>query len=390
MFAPAAATQYSSTAQYARVLRSFNPGLSHAQSRLLADHVRTEALYYRLDARLLVALVAIESSWHPYATSPVGAGGLGQLMPGTAAGLRVNAYQPLSNLNGTAHYLRGLLDRFGSYSQATRYQFALAGYNAGPGAVERYGGIPPYAETQNYVRNVMGIWERLTLSLSSHIDDYAHADAPRVAQQTSPNRIVSAAFPSHHRPQHSKISKSRERHISSVPVMIADARPPQSLEKTASKRKPFLYYVFHHHHRDESPADAPNDMGPDPTTVANQVLASNAGREAASLGLVAPSSVPSGRPINLRITTPQASPITVIARIGDAVVSRTTIAAHAKKAVLKGIPGADAVRIVVLSAYVRGKADSHIAVAITSGRARDHTVAQNDSVAFAKGMLTGP
>jgi len=72
--APACATSYSSTTQYARVLRSFNPHLSHAQSRVLADHVRTEALYYRLDARLLVALVAIESSWHPYVTSPVGAG----------------------------------------------------------------------------------------------------------------------------------------------------------------------------------------------------------------------------------------------------------------------------------------------------------------------------
>jgi len=171
--AAAAPRSFSSTAQYARVLRSFNPHLSRFQSGTLADHVRTEALFYRLDPRLLVALVAIESSWHPYATSPVGAGGLGQLMPGTAAGLGVNAYSPYANLNGTARYLRGLLNRFSAYGQRTRYAYALAGYNAGPGAVIRFGGVPPYAETQNYVRNVLGVWQRLALSLSAHIDNFA-------------------------------------------------------------------------------------------------------------------------------------------------------------------------------------------------------------------------
>src|ERR1700685_4016049 len=76
-------------AEYARVLTEFNPNLSTFESRTLADRVRIESLFYRLDPRLLVALVATESSWHPFAVSPVGAQGLGQLMPGTAAGLGV-------------------------------------------------------------------------------------------------------------------------------------------------------------------------------------------------------------------------------------------------------------------------------------------------------------
>ncbi|MDP9018738.1 MAG: lytic transglycosylase domain-containing protein, partial [Candidatus Eremiobacteraeota bacterium] len=248
---PASAAPYSSTAQYARVLRTFNPNLSHAQSHVLADHVRTEALYYRLDARLLVALVAIESSWHPYVTSPVGAGGLGQLMPGTAAGLGVNAYQPFSNLNGTAHYLRGLLDRFGGYNQNTRYQFALAGYNAGPGAVERYGGVPPYTETQNYVRNVMGIWQRLTRSLSSHIDD-AGADSTRIALSSTHTRRLAVIQPVR-AGYHRAVKTTKVHPVLPIEAMVADAdqATPSPKEKT---HKPFLYYVFHRHHREDPPA----------------------------------------------------------------------------------------------------------------------------------------
>ena len=72
-----------------------------------------------------------------------------QLMPGTAAALGVNPRDPLQNVEGGAYYLRQLVDRFHSIP------LALAAYNAGPGAVEKYGGIPPYAETQNYVRTIM-------------------------------------------------------------------------------------------------------------------------------------------------------------------------------------------------------------------------------------------
>ena len=104
---------------------------------------------------LVKAVVRAESGFDPNAVSRAGAQGLMQLMPTTAAGLGVtDSFDPKQNLMGGAKFLRGLLDRFnGDVSKA------LAGYNAGPGAVEKYGGIPPYAETQAYVPKVLGFVE---------------------------------------------------------------------------------------------------------------------------------------------------------------------------------------------------------------------------------------
>jgi len=99
--------------------------------------------------KLLSALVKNESGGNPEAVSPAGAIGLTQLMPGTAEGLGVDPYDPEQNLLGGARYLRQQFDRFGSWD------LALAAYNAGPGAVEKYNGIPPYEETQSYVANVL-------------------------------------------------------------------------------------------------------------------------------------------------------------------------------------------------------------------------------------------
>jgi hypothetical protein len=96
-----------------------------------------------------MSLISHESGWNPNAVSPAGAIGLGQLMPGTAQGLGVNPHNPIQNLKGAAKYLRSQYDAFGSW------RLALAGYNAGGGAVKKYGGIPPYPETQAYVRNVL-------------------------------------------------------------------------------------------------------------------------------------------------------------------------------------------------------------------------------------------
>jgi peptidoglycan DL-endopeptidase CwlO len=97
---------------------------------------------------LLAGVARTESNFNSAAVSPVGAQGLMQFMPATAAGLGVNAADPASAIDGAARYLRTLTDRFGSTD------LALAAYNAGPGAVSRAGGIPPYAETQAFVRKV--------------------------------------------------------------------------------------------------------------------------------------------------------------------------------------------------------------------------------------------
>lgn len=109
-----------------------------------------------VDPRLLAALVWAESAFQPQARSSAGAIGLTQLMPGTARGLGVDPTDPLQNLEGGARYLARQLAGFGSPA------LALAAYNAGPGAVQRYGGVPPYAETQAYVLRVLTLYEQLS------------------------------------------------------------------------------------------------------------------------------------------------------------------------------------------------------------------------------------
>jgi cell wall-associated NlpC family hydrolase len=114
-----------------------------------ADLFSRAASRYGVDASVLAAMANQESGFNSQAVSPAGAQGLMQFMPSTAAGLGVNPLDPNSAIDGAARYLSTLTKQFGSTD------VALAAYNAGPGTVSRYGGIPPYSETQNYVRNVM-------------------------------------------------------------------------------------------------------------------------------------------------------------------------------------------------------------------------------------------
>jgi hypothetical protein len=114
-----------------------------------ADLFTRAANRYGVDASLLAAVASQESGFDSQAVSGAGAQGLMQFMPATAAGLGVDPLDPASAIDGAARYLSSLKNQFGST------ELALAAYNAGPGTVRRYGDIPPYAETQNYVRAVM-------------------------------------------------------------------------------------------------------------------------------------------------------------------------------------------------------------------------------------------
>jgi soluble lytic murein transglycosylase-like protein len=144
-----------------------------------AAEIDAAAAKYNVDPALLRGLIRQESNFNPNAGSPAGARGLTQLMPGTAAALGVDPSVPAQAIEGGAKYLRQQLDKFGGDPAK-----ALAAYNAGPGAVQRYGGVPPYAETQNYVRKV--------LAYAAEYRQAAPAAAASAASVTSP---VAAASP---------------------------------------------------------------------------------------------------------------------------------------------------------------------------------------------------
>lgn len=120
-----------------------------------AHLVNSAATTYGVSAPWLAALLQTESGWNPRAVSPVGAQGLGQLMPGTARALGVtDPFDPEQSINGAARYLSEQYERFGTW------ELAAAAYNAGPGAVQRFGGIPPFRETQAYVPRLRTLAER--------------------------------------------------------------------------------------------------------------------------------------------------------------------------------------------------------------------------------------
>ena len=113
--------------------------------------IESAANKHEVDARIVKAVIQVESAFRPRARSPKGAMGLMQLMPKTARQYQAgNPYDPASNIEAGTKYLKRLLDEF-------ELPLALAAYNAGEGAVRRFGGIPPYAETQAYVTKILGL-----------------------------------------------------------------------------------------------------------------------------------------------------------------------------------------------------------------------------------------
>ncbi len=138
---------------YSNTVRYYNKSLSETEALQIARYVIYYADQFRLDARLLMSVIAVESRFRPQAVSCKGAMGLGQLMPGTAKSLGVsNAFDVQQNIYGTARYLRAQYDRWAGKERVL--DFMLAAYNAGPEAVAKHNGIPPISETQNYVVKV--------------------------------------------------------------------------------------------------------------------------------------------------------------------------------------------------------------------------------------------
>ena len=139
-----------------RAIAHFNPRLSTTEVNTMADNIIRYSTQYGVDPYLVVAVIAAESRFNPNARSYAGAMGLGQLMPATAAAHGVDAYDPVANLHTAVRIIRRNLDTYnGDWNRA------LAAYNAGRGAVNRYGGVPPYRETRDYLWRIYEYWSWL-------------------------------------------------------------------------------------------------------------------------------------------------------------------------------------------------------------------------------------
>jgi hypothetical protein len=152
--------KYAVEPQYADVAQHYNSKLSEQDAALIARAVLTFATKADVDPRLVMAVIAAESRFKPRAVSKAGAMGLAQLMPATARshGIR-DAFDPVQNIYVCVKYLEREMNRWESRSDWL--DLVLASYNAGPGAVKKYGGVPPYSETRSYVRIVKNYYYQL-------------------------------------------------------------------------------------------------------------------------------------------------------------------------------------------------------------------------------------
>jgi len=155
-------------APYSSYIARINPKLNASQVGTIAYHLLNFADRYDVDPRLVVSMIIAESEFDPNCTSHSGAMGLGQLMPATARDLGINnPYDPVQNLGGSVAYLRSRLALFADKSMPgggmsiEQAALAMAAYNAGENAVKKYNGIPPYRETQAYVRRVISLYRQL-------------------------------------------------------------------------------------------------------------------------------------------------------------------------------------------------------------------------------------
>jgi len=140
-------------------IRYYNPGVSSKNASFIANRIVYYCKKYRQDPFLVTSLMSVESAFNMSAISPKGAIGLGQLMPGTASMLGVNPYNPDENIEGSIRYLMWQMNRWQKTDAPVA--LALASYNAGPGAVAKYGGIPPYRETIEYVNIVCALYYKV-------------------------------------------------------------------------------------------------------------------------------------------------------------------------------------------------------------------------------------
>ena len=140
--------------------RRLSTKLADLPDQRLEPMIQRHSDAQNLDPKLVRALIQAESGYNVKALSNKGAIGLMQLMPDTASDLNVNPYDPDQNIKGGTMYLRQMIDHF-----AGKVELAVAAYNAGPGAVEKHGGIPPFAETRDYVKRVLSLWRGAELSL---------------------------------------------------------------------------------------------------------------------------------------------------------------------------------------------------------------------------------